>query len=214
MIEIPTDFSYKGDRTYVHSTTMGEFLSARVCPQLGLKATEVLLDAQFHRVVTKNGVMRCLDAPNQLCTHAEIAAEFRLVSGAKTYHVYFIEDDKPVESRIDPKYEIEDWQNPTPFEGTCRINISSTRAFFENTIEANKRLHQAAYANKLVKITNLYMKKVPLGIRSDDRLYTLKIRHLGARTHNDGLTTLNKFSFVGMDIPEFQMCYFVSEVIV
>lgn len=213
-MDLATNFEYKGDRMYVHSTTMGEFLGEHICPLIGLNAADIRLDAQFHRVVTKNGIMRCQEVPMQSRSHAEIAAEFRLVSSAKTYYAYFIEGDKPVESRIDPKYDIEDWNNPAPFTGSCRINISSTRAILENTIEANKRLHQAAFGDRPIKVINLYMKKFPLEIQGDGVLHTLNIRHIGARHHNEGLTTLNKFSFVGLDIPAFEICYFIPGVTV
>lgn len=212
-MDISTDFEYKDDRTYVHSSTLCEFVSDSVCPQLGINAADIRLDAQFHRVVTNNGIMRCQDAPNESRAHTEIAAEFRLVHGGKMHYIYFIEGDKPVEKRIRTKYNIEDLQNTAPFEGSCQIDVSNTLALLENTIEANKRLHQAAFMGRSVKVVNMYMKKFPLGVRSDNTMRALNIRHIGARNHNDGLTTLNRLSFVDSDIPAFEMCYFIPGVV-
>ncbi len=215
MIDIPTDFEFKDERTYVNSSTLCEFLGEQVVSALGLRAADMRLDARFHRLVTKNGIMRCQEVQNELRSNSEFAAEFRLVSGSQIFYVYFLEGETPVVKRIATNYEVEDLKFLSPFAGSCRIKIGNALSLFENIIEANKRLHQATFTQKQIKVVNLYMKKFPFELMPNSKdWYTLNIRHIGARSHNDGVTTLNKFSFVELDIPAFEMCYFVPGVAV
>ena len=213
MIDIVTDFAYKDERTYVHSTTMCEFLSTRVVPAIGLQASDIRLDARFHRVVAKNGIMRCQETPEEPGAFPELAAEFRLISGSRMHYAYFLEGQKPVVTRISSRYEIEDLRLVSPYAGSCRIMISDIRSLLENTIEANKRFHQATFLQKGIKVVNLYMKRFPLGpIAKEKGWYTLEIRHIGSRNHNNGLATLNSLSLAEIDIPAFEMCYFLPGV--
>ena len=213
MIDIATNFEYKDKRTYVHSSTMCEFLSRRVVPVLGVQECNIRLDARFHRLAINNGIMHCHEGPKDLRKSSDVAAEFRISSGSQIFHVYFFEGQKPVVSRISSRYEIEDLKLISPFAGSCRIKIINTRSLLENTIEANKRLHQATFPRKEIKVINLYMKRFPLGFMPQRKgWYTLVIRHIGSRSHNDGLTTLNTLSWAELDIPAFDMCYLLPGV--
>jgi len=213
MIDIATTFEYKDDRAYVHASTMCEFLSSRVVPAIGLQASEIRLDARFHRFFSKNGIMRCQETPDESSAVTEFAAEFRLVSGSRIYYAYLLEGQKPVVSRISSRYEIEDLKLLSPYAGSCRIMINDIRSLSENTIEANKRLHQATFPQKEVKVINVYMKRFPLGpVPKRKGWYTLEIRHTGSRNHNNGLATLNSLSLAEHDIPAFEMSYFLPGV--
>jgi hypothetical protein len=208
VIDIETDFEFKDDRTYVHSSTICEFLSSRVVPSFGMNPPGTLLDARFHRAVVKNGIMHCQKVRNDSRLRFQVACEFRLVSGVQIFHVYFFEGEAPVLHRVASNYIIEDLKLLSPYAGSCQIMVSDTRSLLENTIEANKRLHQNTFPQKELKVMNLYMKGFPLGfVPKRKGKYTLEIRHVGSRVHKDGLATLNSFSFAELDIPAFEMCY-------
>ncbi|OHE76674.1 MAG: hypothetical protein A3F67_00920 [Verrucomicrobia bacterium RIFCSPHIGHO2_12_FULL_41_10] len=187
---------------------MGAFVGEVILPALGLQAVNTRMDAQFHHLATRNGVMRCQEAPSDMRSSLAIAAEFRLTSGTKNFYIYFIEDEKPVSNRTKTQYDIQDLELLSPFSGSCHININNELSFFENIIEANKRLHQCTLNDKKIKVINLYMKKIPLGLMVQKKgMYRLNIRHIGSRSHNDGLATINEFSFEGLNFPTFQMCF-------
>ena len=208
MLDLVTNFSYKDDRSYINSSTMCAFLGEMVVPALGLQAVDTRMDAQFHRPATMNGVMRCQEAPSDMRSSPAIAAEFRLTSGTKNFYIYFIEDQKPISNWTDTKYEIQDLKLLSPFAGSCHININNELSFFENIIEANKRLHQYTLDDKKINVINLYMKKIPLGLMYQKKgMYLLNIQHIGSRSHNDGLATINEFSFAELNLSTFQMCY-------
>ena len=213
MKNITTAFEFKDDRVYVNSSTMCEFLSSQVVPAIGLQNSEIRLDAKFHRLSNKNGIMRCQETPDESSAVSEIAAEFRLVSDSRNYYVYFLEGQEPVAKRISSRYEIKNLKLLSEYAGSCRIMISDIRSLIENTIEANKRLHQATFPQKEIKVINLYMKRFPLGPVPERKGWnTLDIRHIGSRNHNNGFATLNSFSFAELGIPAFEMCYFLPGV--
>lgn len=213
MPDFLTAFSYKDERSYIHSSTMCAFLGENVVPALGLQAVDVQIDAQFYRVATRNGVMRCQDAPSDMRSNPTVAAEFRLVSDSGIFYVYFIEGEDQIVTRVDTKYEISDLVLEAPFSGFCRIGAANLLSMFENIIEANKRLHMATLHDNTMKVINLYMKKFPLGsLYAQKGILSLSVRHIGSRTHNDGIATINEFSFGELNISPFQMCYFIPGV--
>lgn len=213
MPDFLTAFACKDERSYIHSSTMCAFLGESVAPALGLQTAGVQMDAQFYRVATKNGVMRCQEAPSDMRSNPAVAAEFRLVSDAGIFYVYFIEGEAQVVTRVNAKYEISDFISEAPFSGSFRIGAANLLSIFENIIEANKRLHMATLHDNTIKVINLYMKKFPLGfLYAQKGMLSLNVRHLGSRTHNDGIATINEFSFEELNIPPFQMCYFVPGV--
>jgi hypothetical protein len=209
MMDIRTDFEFKDARTYINSSSLCEFLVERVMPEIGLDI-HAKLDARFHLVATRNGVMRCQTMPIDPDAGLEVTAEFRLESDGGKFYVYFIESDEPVGRRVSSNYDVEGMKLNASFEGDCRIKIDGARSLFENVIEANKRVHQLSFEPRQVKVVNAYMRKFPLALLSAPHgWYDLKIRNAGTRTHNEGTTTLNKLSFVGLDTPEFEMCYLI-----
>lgn len=213
MPDFLTDFAYKDERPYIHSSTMCAFLGEKVVPALGLQTVGVRMDVQFYRVATKNGVMRCQAAPSDMRSNPAVAAEFRLVSDAEIFYVYFVEGEDPILNRENAKYEISDLIVAAPFAGSCRIRAASMLSLFENIIEANKRLHMATLHDNTIRVINLYMKKLPLGFLSaQEGMLSMDVRHIGSRTHNDGIATINEFSFGELTIPPFQMCYFIPGV--
>jgi len=213
VVEVETSFEFKDDRTYVNSSTICEFLSSRVVPVLGMNLPGVPLDARFHRLVVNNGIMHCQQMRNDSGSISQAACEFRLGSGYEVFYVYFFEGEAPVLHRIASNYVIQDLKLLSPYSGSCQIMVSDTRSLLENTIEANKRLHQNTFPQKEFKVINLYMKRFPLGfVPKRKGKYALEIRHVGSRSHKDGLATLNSFSFPELDIPDFEMCYLLLGV--
>ncbi len=213
MIEIATKFVYKDARTYVNSSTLCEYLSSQIVPAIGLQNSEILLDARFHKLITRNGIMRCQDARESSNDSFEPSAEFTLAAGSKNVFVYFLEGQDPVLDRMSSTYEIKDLELLSPYAGSCRIMIRDIRSLLENTIEANKRLHLATVTDKNIKVINLYMKRFtlePVSEKKDPAV--LQIRHMGTRVYNDGIATLNSFSLPELGMPDFQMCYFLQGI--
>lgn len=211
-MQLATNFSFKDDRTYVHSSTMLEFLSDNVCKELGLTASNVTFDARFHSVATKNGIMLCQEHKKSGKLDNEVAAEFVLESPGGKYFIYFLENGGPVSDRVQTDYKIFDWIIGDRFEASCRVGIDDNHCYLENIIEANKRVHQAAFLGKSVKVINLYMKKAPLALQTPSAECKLSIKHLSSRTHDGGIMTLNRLLLEDINTPAFDVCYFIPGV--
>ena len=213
MNEFRTEFAYKDARTYINSSTLCEFLASEVAPAIGLQDCEIRLDARFHKVVKMNGIMRCQETREPSAGASEFGVEFVLDAAPQVFYVYFAEGREPVLSRMATLYEIEDLELISPYAGSGRIMIRDIRSLLENTIEANKRLHQATCPDREVKVINLYMKRFPLApVPRLDDWTVLKIQHLGTRNYGHGIATLNTFSLPESGLPEFRMCFFLPGV--
>lgn len=210
MLKLDTNFTYKGSRTYIHSSSLSELVAEEVVPALGLKLKDVKLDAQFHHVATKNGAIYCQEEAR---SDLDTAADFRLAALGKIFYCYFVEEGRAAEKSPNPQYTIENFESTSAYTGTCAIDTSTPLTLLENVIEANKRLHLLAAPGKEVKVSNLYMKKFPFEmVAKNAKLSALEIRHIGSRRHKNGIATINELFFAQIPESTFQMCYYVEGV--
>lgn len=210
MLKLDTNFTYKGSRTYIHSSSLSELVAEEIVPALGLKLKDVKLDAQFHHVATKNGAIYCHEEAH---SDLDTAADFRLAALGKIFYCYFVEEGRAAEKSPNPQYTIENFECTSAYAGTCMIDTSTSLALLENVIEANKRLHLLAAPGKEMKVSNLYMKKFPFEVVDKSaKLSELKIRHIGLRHHKNGIATINELFFTHIPKSTFQMCYYVEVV--
>jgi len=216
--EFPTDFEFKGNRQYVHSTTIIEavvsIVETHFLPQEDWALPK--MDGQFHQEIKSNGVLRFAGEGEPLEGEGAVPARLRFYDRGRGINGIFLEDkSRKVEQRIAPVYTVHDMTLQGAFSGKCTIDGSNRIGFVENIIEANKRLHLMTLQDRGhdFKVVNLYVKGFPVHIPPDqgahsDRLL-LDIRNRSTRDRADSVVTLNTLHFPETGMHPFEMCFVV-----
>ena len=215
MKEFKTDFEFKDNRNYVHSTTMIEYLCRLIYGNFYPESEWEMhkIDAKFHKEVLCNGKFLIAEDISELPESGTASADFRFYDGNRSIHAVFIEDKgASVTKRIKTNYRIEDIVLEKVFSGTCRIGCADRAAFIENVIEANKRLHLLTLRDKskTLKVINLYMKKFPAFVPDEAKELLLKIENISVRQREGSLATLNLLYFPDVQSIRFEMAYVVE----
>lgn len=208
--EVPLEFI--DERNYVHSTTMSLVVWENIAKEVYSDST-VLLDARFHRETSCACRVEAYDDAVKFSPNCAPVAEIKLASktGQMTYVYFFELVEKPVEKRVHSSTHIENMNSKNRFSGSCNISAKDTISLVSNIVEANKKIHLAAFPGEQeLKVVNLYMKKFPIGMQVDkDILPILEIENIGARAHGGGIATLNKLQFPELPYEPFEIAFLV-----
>lgn len=216
--EFSTDFEFKGERKYIHSSTLIETLSAIVDKHFYPREAWALprVDGQFHREIQTNGILRVAGEGETPDAVGALPARFTFRDGSERFNALFVEEpDRAVNRRIEPVYSVHEIRADGEFAGTCVIDGSHRRALVENIIEANKRLHVMTLLDRgtQLKVANLYVKGFPISLPREQTEHSgsllLDIRNRSTRHRADSLVTLNTLHFPEMDTGHFEMCFAV-----
>lgn len=214
MKEFKTDFEFKDNRAYVHSTTMIEQLNRIIYENFYPENTwdVPLLDAKFHKEVAQNGSFFISEDLPENHLNEAASASFRFYDRHRTLHVFLIEGNVDVTRRIRTNYRVEDLILEKDFSGTCRILCSNRASFTENVIEANKRIHLLTIKdyNPPLKVINLYMKKFPATVPEGAKDLLMKIVNISARSSGNSMATLNALWFPSLELDKFELAYVVQ----
>ena len=215
MKEFKTDFEFKDNRNYVHSTTMIEYLCRLIYGNFYPESEWEMhkIDAKFHKEVLCNGKFLIAEDISELPESDTASADFRFYNATRSIYAAFVEDKgASVTKRIKTNYRVEDIVLENDFSGTCRIGCPDRAAFVENVIEANKRMHLLTLKdkNKSLKVINLYMKKFPAFVPDEAKELLLKIENISVRQREGSLATLNLLYFPDVQSIRFEMAYVVE----
>jgi len=215
MKEFKTDFEFKDNRNYVHSTTMIEDLCRLIYGNFYPESEWEMhkIDAKFHKEVLCNGKFLIAEDISELPESDTASADFRFYNATRSIYAAFVEDKgASVTKRIKTNYRVEDIVLENDFSGTCRIGCPDRAAFVENVIEANKRMHLLTLKdkNKSLKVINLYMKKFPAFVPDEAKELLLKIENISVRQREGSLATLNSLYFSNVQSIRFEIAYVVE----
>jgi len=215
MKEFKTDFEFKDNRNYVHSTTMIEYLCRLIYGNFYPESEWEMhkIDAKFHKEVLCNGKFLIAEDISELPESDTASADFRFYNATRSIYAAFVEDKgASVTKRIKTNYRVEDIVLENDFSGTCRIGCPDRAAFVENVIEANKRMHLLTLKdkNKSLKVINLYMKKFPAFVPDEAKELLLKIENISVRQREGSLATLNSLYFPNVQSIRFEIAYIVE----
>jgi len=215
MKEFKTDFEFKDNRNYVHSTTMIEYLCRLIYGNFYPESEWEMhkIDAKFHKEVLCNGKFLIAEDISELPESDTASADFRFYNATRSIYAAFVEDKgASVTKRIKTNYRVEDIVLEKDFSGTCRIGCPDRAAFVENVIEANKRMHLLTLKdkNKSLKVINLYMKKFPAFVPDEAKELLLKIENISVRQREGSLATLNSLYFPNVQSIRFEIAYVVD----
>lgn len=219
--EFATDFEFKGDRQYVHSSTLIEAVS-RIVDTHFLPQEEWFLprvDGRFHQEIKTNGTLRVTREGEPLPEQGQAPARLRFHDKAESFNVIFLENRaRKVRRRISPVYAVHEMTLEGQFAGTCTIDGSNRIAFVENIIEANKRLHVMTLQEESgdFRIVNLYVKGFPVSfspVKGQDACrLKLHIRNTAIRSRADSVVTLNSLHFPQKEMDPFEVCFAVYRI--
>jgi len=215
MKEFKTDFEFKDNRNYVHSTTMIEDLCRLIYGNFYPESEWEMhkIDAKFHKEVLCNGKFLIAEDISELPESDTASADFRFYNATRSIYAAFVEDKgASVTKRIKTNYRVEDIVLENDFSGTCRIGCPDRAAFVENVIEDNKRMHLLTLKdkNKSLKVINLYMKKFPAFVPDEAKELLLKIENISVRQREGSLATLNSLYFPNVQSIRFEIAYVVE----
>lgn len=216
MKEFKTNFEFKDNRSYVHSTTLLEELCNLVYenfyPEQQWEMPKV--DAKFNKWILFNGKFQISEEDISPSENIVVSADFRFYDRKHNITAIFIEDkDMSVVRRIKTSYSIGDIVLERDFSGICKIGCKNRITYTENVIEANKRLHLITLKDRGegLKVINLYLRKFPVYhyIEECDCLL-LKIENISVRPRGSSVVTLNSLYFPQLGMERFEMAYIVE----
>lgn len=216
MKEFKSNFEFKDDRNYVHSSTLIEDICRLVYGNFYSeeKWEMPMVDAKFHKPILFNGKFLISEDSSILSENISVSADFRFYDGKHNINAVFVEDEElNVVRRIKTSYSIEDVVLERDFSGLCKIACPNRAAFTENILEANKRIHLLTLKDKCtdLKVINLYIKRFPVYLSIENYDYILlKIENIGVRPRDGSLATLNSLYFPQLQSERFEMAYIVE----
>ena len=151
------------------------------------------MDASFHGYLFGNGELIIAEDLN-LLNNIKSISEFKLKFNDRLIFAKIFDSSLPVSKRTKTNYDLNEIALTSDYCGVGTFRSKTLLSFFENVIEANKRVHQLTHKQIELKIANLYMKRIaiPQEFNDIDTIYEYSIINQSIRTHNKGITTLNQ----------------------
>ena len=214
IIEKDAAFTYINNRTYVHSSSIIEYIWLSVKSYFSSYSKQyIFIDIRFHQVLTSNAKIIVFDKYQDYSKDSLLVSEGVLYTNDTKLYFYLFKDEvSAVISNEYFEYSVQIDTNEN-YGGSCAIGIIDIPSYIRNTIEANKRVHiLTLHNNEKLEIINLYMKKFPINIpyNNFDKI-NLHIENFSIRGHNNDIATLNKIKIVEFDGMQFDVAFLVKE---
>jgi|APSaa5957512535_1039671.scaffolds.fasta_scaffold64021_2 hypothetical protein len=215
LLEEKTLFSYINNRTYVHSSSIIDFIWFKIKNLSCIDESRFCcIDIRFHRILKSNAVFIVFDEYQNFSKDESLISEGTVYEGDNIVYFYFFENKKSRSiHNIKFEYSISKENFSGNYSGSCTIGASDALDYVSNIIETNKRIHKLEYAkDSTLEIINLYMKNFPINMTG----YSLKkvdilIENLGKREHKDSITTLNQLNFPAFPEIRSEIAFLVKE---
>jgi len=216
--EFKSDFVFKDERQYVHSSSQVEGLTSLIHSKIwmGQNWKNPKLDARFHSEIKKNGVFRLSENKALLVESESVASSFTFYDSKSCIYAVLTENmNDDILRRVRTNYKIDGIKLNDKFCGSCTIGCQTQKAFIENTIEANKRIHLETLNDrkKTLSVANMYIRRFP-ALFPVDGVKTLKevelqIQNISYRNQDESILTLNSLSFPEEKIDSFELAFIV-----
>ena len=193
-MEIITDFKFKDERCYVHSTSLMEGLWNNVFPQLDMDPCDFLVDAKFHKLINSNGYF-LIEKGNNIANIEQYSASFKIFNQSSLRYIYFKDEGIKILDTEISNITILNYQTNNKFSGKAIIKAYSLKEFIGNIVDLNKKIHLDSVIKKKVKVINLYMKNIPALKEYNKNYIEIDIENVSIRNSDIGLVTLNKVNF-------------------
>jgi len=196
-----TNFSYLGDRNYVNSASIIEFIHSNIGAFVDGLPIDYSLDIKMHKEMNTNCSVEVYSSFHEYSDEV-IICEAILKSNCDTKFVYFLSNNEVVNKNdINPVYCVEELDLYSEFSGCYRISSNNYNECIANIIQANKELHLKNIDSKRSKVLNMFMKNIPVEFSKYKSLLIIEIKNIGVRDMaNSSFSTLNKITFSGVNL--------------
>lgn len=216
--EYKTDFEFKDERQYVHSSSQIEGLISLIHSKIwiGQNWKNPKLDARFHSEIKKNGLFRLSENKALLVESKSASSSFTFYDSKSCIYAVLIENmNDDILRRVRTNYKVNEIKLNDKFSGSCTIGCHTQKAFIENTVEANKRIHLKTLngRKKKMSVVNMYIRRFPVFFPAEGvenlKEVVLQIKNISYRNQNDSILTLNSLCFPEEKIDSFEMAFIV-----
>lgn len=216
--EYKSDFVFKDEREYVNSSSQVEVLISLIHSKIWIEKNwkNPKLDARFHREIRNNGIFR-LSENKDLLVKSELASSSFTFYDSKSciYAVLTENENDNILRRVMTNYKVNEIKLNDKFCGSCTIDCHTQKAFIENTVEANKRIHLKTLNDrkKKMRVVNMYIRRFPALFPVDGaknlKEVILQIKNISYRNQDESILTLNSLSFPEERIDSFELAFIV-----
>jgi hypothetical protein len=188
-----TNFNLLGDRNYVNSFSIIEYIYLNHTKLSGWDIEDMLLDIKFYKLITCNCVVGVSNEPVKNISE-EILCEAVISCEIGKCFIYFKKNASGKKlGQANINYNVMEIEVYGNYSGNYKIRSDSYGQFVKNLIEANKRVHLQSNIGKSLKVINMYMRNIPLFLDQNIEWSELQIKNIGLRKLSDGsISTLNK----------------------
>ncbi len=210
-----TSFNLVNNRSYVHSSTIIDFIWKNVKQFVSSDFKHpIFMDIKFHQELKKNAKFVIFDIYQDISKIKNLLVECLIYSENLKLYIYLIEDkNNNILKNIELNYSVTEMVLSSDYSGSCIISAENSLTMISNIIEANKRIHELTYLQKeKLKVINLYMKKFPINILNTKltKVKTL-IKNLGISDFKGNNTTLNKIEIVDLNNLSFEIAFLIKK---
>jgi hypothetical protein len=210
---VPSDFTFKDQRTYVHGSSLVEScweIAAGCGGPAGWSAPRI--DATFARMVYANGQYWIADSQEALPPRHRLSAFFRVFDAARSLWLGFEEaPERTIAQRRPTERRIEGCELSAPFSGRCLIDVGTTTVWLENILEANKRLHLMSVAERGVPaVLNAYMRRVPLPATPAAGVAVLDVENVSRKDSGTQIATLSRLRCAAVSAEAFEIAFLLK----
>jgi hypothetical protein len=212
VIKVESNFKFKGDRKYVHSSTICDFILKYWCAHHNVPESDISLTITFHNEIKHNGKIIFFDEKQSF---KEIGSSFEcaiIYKGKVKSYCYLKEEGSLPLIDGAPVYSISNLELTLPYSGTCSMSINSSLSLLENTIEANKKIHLMTAPDEKYSVLNMYMINFPFNILKKNKTQRLCIQNIRWRKQLEGIATINNLWFEEDPDNKFQISFYLRKI--
>jgi len=211
LLELQTNFKFKGARKYIHSTSLCDFMVRAWCDFSGDELTNASISINIHGEATANGKLIYFDSKQLLKEIGATCESEIIINGRVANYCYFVEEHFSPGREDSPSYDLSDFELQSDFSGTCLVGVGSSLMLLENVVEANKRIHLKCLDEGEYNVLNIYMKNFPFSILKLGGKQRLFVENRRNRQQMGGVATISDFWFELEPNKRFQISFFVRK---
>lgn len=211
LLELQTNFNFKGDRTYIHSTTLCDIMVRSWCDFALDELTNASISIDIHKEAKNNGKLLYFDHKHSIKEiFATCEAEIKIDGKVRSY-CYFIEEQSAPNREPSSVHDLSEFQSVSEYSGVCLVGVSSSLMLLENVVEANKIIHLKSFGEDHCNVLNIYMKNFPFSILKLGGRQRLYVENKRKRYQMGGLATISDFWFEAEPDCKFQISFYVKK---
>jgi hypothetical protein len=211
LLELETEFKYKGDRKYIHSTTICDFIARSWSDFSRDDLMNLSISIDIHEEAKNNGKLVYFDEKQSIKEIGAISESKILLDGNVVCYCYFIEQQSSPSKEDSPAYDLSNFELVSDYSGSCVVGVDSPIKLLENVVEANKKIHLNTLKDNNYDVLNIYMKNFPFSILKLGGRQRLFVENKRKRFQHDGFSTINEFWFDNEPAIKFQISFYLRK---